>query len=167
MDILQNYMSGKWIDSVSGRVADNINPANKSEVVCKFQASVVEDANASIEAAYSAFDGWRRTPVPERAALLAKVVRRMIEREEEFTRAITLENGKTLRESRAEFAAAIKEADYQIGQGRRLGGMHVPSEQPGATCYLTRQPLGVATLLCGSQASRAVWHWFFLPWHLY
>lgn len=147
MDVLKNYIGGKWVDSISGQTSDNINPADKGEVLCRVQASTIEDANAAIQAASSAFEGWRATPVPARAALLAKVTSRMVEREEEFVRTITLENGKTLRESGGEFAAAIKEADYQIGQGRRLGGAHVPSERPGVTCYLRRQPLGVVTLI--------------------
>jgi aldehyde dehydrogenase (NAD+) len=147
LEILRNYINGKWVDCASGKTSDNINPVDKTQVVSKFQASGVEDANAALDAAAAAYDGWRKTPVPERAALLLKVIRRMMELEDEFARAITLENGKTLRESKVEFAAAIKEADYQIGQGRRLGGAFVPSEQPGVSCYLTRQPLGVATLI--------------------
>ena len=147
MDVLKNYVSGSWVDSVSGQTSDNINPAAKDDVICRAQASVIEDVNAAMEAASSAYDGWRKTPAPERATLLLKVLRRMEERREEFVRTITLENGKTLRESNGEFAAAIKETDYQIGQGRRLGGTQVPSEQPGVMCYLTRQPLGVATLI--------------------
>ncbi|MCE5198074.1 MAG: aldehyde dehydrogenase family protein [Armatimonadota bacterium] len=147
MSILKNYINGKWVDSVSGKTSDNINPANKNKVICQVQASVVEDANAAVEAASSAFDSWRKTSIPERAALLFRVIERMREREDEFARTITLENGKTLRESHTEFASAIKEAEYQIGQGRRLGGMQVPSEQRGVMCYLTRQPLGVATLI--------------------
>jgi len=147
LDVLKNYVSGSWVDSVSGQTSDNINPAAKDDVICRAQASVIEDVNAAMEAASSAYDGWRKTPAPERATLLLKVLRRMEERREEFVRTITLENGKTLRESNGEFAAAIKETDYQIGQGRRLGGTQVPSEQPGVMCYLTRQPLGVATLI--------------------
>ena len=147
MEILQNCIGGRWVDSVSGKLAENINPANKDEIICRVQASVIEDANAALESAASAFDGWRKTPAPQRAALLLKALRLMMEREEEFVRTVTLENGKTVRESRGEFAAAIKEADYQIGQGRRLGGTSTSSEQPGVTCYLTRQPLGVVTLI--------------------
>lgn len=147
LGILKNYINGKWVDSVSGQTSDNINPANKDTVICQVQASIIEDANAAVDAASLAFQGWRKSPTPERAALLTRVIERMREREEEFARTITLENGKTLRESRTEFAAAIKEAEYQIGQGRRLGGTHVPSERPGVMCYLTRQPLGVATLI--------------------
>ena len=147
MKTLKNYTAGNWVDSVSGQTSDNINPADKNEVICKVQASVIEDANAAVEAASDAFEGWRKTPAPERAALGLKAIRRMMEREDEFAKAITMENGKTLRESHAEFVAAIKEADYQIGQGRSLGGAQLPSEQPGVICYLKRQPLGVVTLI--------------------
>jgi alpha-ketoglutaric semialdehyde dehydrogenase len=147
LDILQNYICGSWVNSVSGQTSDNISPVDKNEVICRVQASVIEDATKAIESAAWAYERWRATPAPERAALLLKVLRCMMDREEEFVRTITLENGKTLRESRGEFAAAIKEADYQIGQGRRLGGAYLPSDQPDVTCYLTRQPLGVATLI--------------------
>ncbi len=61
--------------------------------------------------------------------------------------AITRENGKTLRESRAEFAAALKEAAFQIGQGRRFDGISRPSEMPGVVCHLRHEPLGVVTLI--------------------
>lgn len=147
METLQNYINGKWVDCLSGQTSENINPVDINQVICHFQASGVEDVNVAMQAAANAFDGWRKTSVPDRAAILLKVIRRMMDLEDEFVRAITLENGKTLRESRTEFAAAIKEADYQIGQGRRLGGAYVPSEQSEVSCYLTRQPLGVATLI--------------------
>jgi len=147
MRVFGNYINGKWVESASRKTAPNINPADKDEIICEVQASAPEDVNRAMKAAFEAFPAWRRIPIPRRAALLHDVLRIMIEREEEFARTITLENGKTLRESRTEFQAAVKEADFQIGQGRRLGGEHVPSEQPGVLCYVTRQPLGVATLI--------------------
>ncbi|HUV05042.1 MAG TPA: aldehyde dehydrogenase family protein [Armatimonadota bacterium] len=147
MKVFGNYINGKWVESASGKTTPNINPADKEEIICEVQASVPEDVDKAMEAASEAFPAWRKTPVPRRAALLQEVLHLMREREDELARAITFENGKTLRESRTEFEAAAKEADFQIGQGRRLGGEHVPSEQPGVTCYLTRQPLGVVSLI--------------------
>ena len=91
--------------------------------------------------------GLADTPVPVRAALLQEVVRVLKERQDVCVRTITLENGKTLREARGEFESAVKEAEFQIGEGRRLGGEYVPSEKPGVLCYLTRRPLGVVSLI--------------------
>ena len=145
--VFANYTNGKWVQSASGRTAPDYNPANRDEVICETQASIVEDVEAAMLGASAAFTGWRSTPAPRRAGLLQEALRLMKEREGEITRAITLENGKTLRESRAEFLSAVNEADFQIGQGWRLGGGHFPSEEPGVLCYVTRQPLGVVTLI--------------------
>ena len=147
MRILKNYIGGKWTDSASGRRRQSYNPANRSELICEPQDSTPADAEAAIQAAKDAFAGWSRTPMPRRAALLQEFLKLFGTREDEFAQAITHENGKTLRESRTEFLAALKEAEFQVGQGRRTAGASRPSELPGVTCYLRREPLGVATLI--------------------
>ncbi len=147
MRTLQNYIDGRWIDSASGRRGRCVNPADRDQTVCEAQASVPEDVQRAIRAATQAFRGWARTPAPRRAALLQEFWLRMRSREEDFVQTITCENGKTLRESRAEFQAALKETDFQIGQGRRIAGKYPPSEAPGATCHLVRRPLGVVALI--------------------
>ncbi|MHB0998442.1 MAG: aldehyde dehydrogenase family protein [Armatimonadota bacterium] len=147
MRIFNNYIKGKWKESSSGQTSPNYNPANRDEAICEVQISTIQDAEEAISVASAAFPNWKRTPAPQRAALLSKVIKIMCSREDEFVRSITLENGKTLKESRAEFLAAVKEAEFQIGQGRRLGGEHVPSEQPDVHCYIKREPLGVVTII--------------------
>ena len=142
-----NYINGRWLPSDSGKMLKDINPANRDEVLCEVQDSTPGDVGRAMDAASAAFPAWRRTPAPERARLLHEVLLALREQEEVFVRTITMENGKTLRESRGEFLSAIKEAEFQIGEGRRLGGEHVPSEQSGVLSYLTRQPLGVVTLI--------------------
>ena len=145
--IFGNYINGRWVSSESNATLKNINPANRDEVLCEVQDSTPADAASAIEAAAAAFSGWRSTPAPERARLLQNVVLALREQEETLVRVITLENGKTLRESRGEFLSAIKKSEFQIGEGRRLGGEHLPSELPGVVCYLAREPLGVASLI--------------------
>jgi aldehyde dehydrogenase (NAD+) len=147
MRILQNYVGGKWTDSVSGRRRQVFNPANRDELICETQDSTPGDAEAAILAAREAFPAWSRMPMPRRAAVLRDFLGRFEAREEEFARAITRENGKTLRESRVEFQAALKEADFQIGQGRRSAGALLPSELPGVTCQVRREPLGVVAVI--------------------
>src|SRR6266576_6619471 len=147
MRILQNYIGGKWTDSASGCRRQSFNPAHRGEVICETQDSTPADAEAAIRTANEAFPAWSRTPMPRRAALLQVFLRHLGTREDEFARAITRENGKTLRESRTEFQAALKEAEFQVGQGRRTAGALRPSEISGVTCHLRREPLGVVTLI--------------------
>ena len=114
MKKFRNYLNGhQWTASLSGKISRDINPADRDEVICEVQSSVIADVELAMAAASTAFSGWRKMPVPRRAALLARVLAEMQKRKEEFVRTITLENGKTLRKSHAEFTAAVKEADFK------------------------------------------------------
>lgn len=147
MKKLKNYINGQWVDGTGDRGGRCLNPANQDEVLAETPDSQVADVEAAMSAASNAFPEWSRIPMPRRAAALSKFLQLFCAQEEEFARTITKENGKTLRESRVEFQAALKEADYQISQARRYGGDFKTSEHPGVTCYLIRQPLGVASLI--------------------
>src|SRR3989442_1853876 len=46
---------------------DSINPANRAQVVGRFQKATKELANRAVEAAYQTFKTWRSTPTEERA----------------------------------------------------------------------------------------------------
>ena len=61
----RNYIDGNWVRSGSKRLFDNINPAEISDVVGRFQASTASDASAG-----SANAPGGRAPV-EPAALRA------------------------------------------------------------------------------------------------
>ena len=61
-DSNNNYIGGKWIQSESGEVFENINPANTEDVIGRFPLSTSDDVNAAVNAAQQAFDGWRSTP---------------------------------------------------------------------------------------------------------
>lgn len=147
MKQLKNYIRGRWCDATGSSPGRCVNPANQDLVLAETPDSQPADAEAALDAAAEAFRTWSRLPMPKRAELLTDFVRRLRLQEEEFVRTITAENGKTLRESRTEFQSAVKEAEYQISHSRRYGGMYKASEFPGVTCYLMRQPLGVATLI--------------------
>jgi aldehyde dehydrogenase (NAD+) len=144
---LKNYIRGRWCNASGTNPGQCVNPADSEIVLAETPDSQPADAEAALAAASEAFGEWSRVPMPKRAELLSDFVRRLRNQEEEFVSAITAENGKTLRESRGEFQSAIKEAEYQISQNRRYGGAVKPSEVPGVTCYLLRQPLGVVTLI--------------------
>src|SRR2546428_13819650 len=52
---------------------DSINPANRTQVVGKFQKATKELANRAVEAAYETFQTWRNVPAEKRAQLLFRV----------------------------------------------------------------------------------------------
>jgi len=145
--VLKNFINGEWVTAATGADAEQRNPVDLTQVTCRFQQSGREDARAAIAAAEAAQAGWAATTAPRRAEFLIRAQAVLIRRQEEIGASITRENGKTLAESRIEVAAAIKEMDWQIGEGRRLYGETVPAERDGVFAYSIRQPLGVVSVI--------------------
>ncbi len=144
---LKNFINGEWVTAAGGAVADQRNPADLSEVTCRFQQSGREDARAAIAAAAAAFPAWDAMTAPKRAEFLVRAQAALVRRQDEIAESITRENGKTIAESRIEVEAAIKEMDWQIAEGRRLYGETVPAEREGVFAYSIRQPLGVVSVI--------------------
>lgn len=145
--LLRNYINGEWVDAATGAVAEQRDPADLAAVTCRFQQSGREDARAAIAAAEEALGGWSARPAAQRAECLVRAQGAILRRQEEIAETITRENGKTLAEARTEVAAALKELDWQIAEGRRLYGEVVPSEREGVLAYSIRQPLGVVSVI--------------------
>src|SRR5262245_17505441 len=102
-----NFIGGKWKPSRSGATFDDENPAFRGSNIASFQSSTADDVREAIDAAQSAFDSWRRTPVSARQAYVAEFLRLLKDSRQELARIVTLENGKTIRESRAEVDSAL------------------------------------------------------------
>ncbi len=131
----------------STKTFEQRNPANLSEVTGIWPALSREQTCSAVEAAVCAFPAWSALSVFARAEHMKKAHREMIDRREEFARAITLENGKTLKEGFGEVDSAIREMEYQINEGLRLCGKTVPSAVEGVLAYETRVPLGAVAVI--------------------
>ncbi len=143
----KNYIGGEWVKSAKERTFEQRNPASLSEITGIFQASTEEDTRNAIAIAEKAFPSWRGTSPPDRAEILKRARNHMVARTEELAKVLTLENGKTLAESRIEINAAIKEIEFQIGEGLRIYGETVPTSQEGVFAYSVREPLGIVGVI--------------------
>ena len=63
----RNFINGEWVSSTSGKLFEDRNPADSSEIVGVFQDSTAEDVQQAVDAAREAFRKWRLTPAPKRA----------------------------------------------------------------------------------------------------
>lgn len=104
---------------------DSINPAHKDQVVGKFQKGSREHVEKAIDAAWKAFESWKRQPVDVRAGLLVKAAKLMRERKHEFSAVMVLEVGKTWPEADADTAEAIDFLEFYAREAYRYAG-----EQP-------------------------------------
>src|ERR1700752_1380981 len=106
----QNYINGAWRRSASTDFFDVTNPAT-SEVLARTPMSSPADVDAAIQAAADAFPAWRRTPPGERVQYLFRLKNLLEENIDDLARVITIENGKTFPEARAELRRAIENVE--------------------------------------------------------
>src|SRR5436309_6422487 len=159
----RNFINGEWVTSSSGKVFENRNPADSSEIVGYFQDSVAGDVEQAVAAAREAFRKWRLTPAPKRAEYLYKVGEILVRRKEEYAREMTREMGKVLKESRGDVQEGIDISYYTAGEGRRLFGRTVPSELPNKYAMSMRMPVGICALITPWNFPIAIPSWKLMP----
>ncbi len=158
-----NYIGGKWVPSESGEVFENINPADTRDVIGRFPLSTSEDINAAVNAAQEAFDRWRHTPAPRRAEILFRLGEILIKNKDHFTRDMTREMGKVLKEAGGDVQEAIDCTYYTAGEGRRLHGFTTPAEMPSKFAMCIRQPMGLCGLITPWNFPMAIPSWKLIP----
>ncbi len=142
-DILTGWIGGRWLRP--GRVLVRENPGRTDEVAARWSPTAASHARAAVREAHEAFAGWSRRPVGERIAIVRTAMDDLRRHAEDLARTITRENGKTLREARAEVAAALADARFQLREAARA---ERPA-RPGAAVVreLRREPVGVFLLV--------------------
>ncbi|MCA1614604.1 MAG: aldehyde dehydrogenase family protein [Acidobacteria bacterium] len=158
-----NYIGGEWVASASGEWFDNENPADVREIVGRFPVSTAEDVAEAVEAAQDAADRWRRLPAPRRAEILFRLGEILIRNKDKFTREMTREMGKVLKEAGGDVQEAIDCTYYTAGEGRRLHGFTTPAEMPDKFAMCVRQPVGLCGLVTPWNFPMAIPSWKLIP----
>jgi len=163
MERIQNYISGKWVDSKSGETFQSINPANKEEVIGIVAKSGREDIDQAVRAAQEAYDGWRLFPSPRRGEILFRAAEILLRNKESLGKLETREMGKILPEGLGDVQEAIDMGYYMAGEGRRLSGETVPSELANKDMKSVRVPIGVFGLITPWNFPIAIPGWKVFP----
>ena len=131
----------------TGDFLESINPANRTQVVGRFNKATKELANRAVEEAAKAFETWKHTPAADRAALLFRVAEILRERKHEFSAWMIHEVAKTWAEADADTAEAIDFCEFYGREMLRYAGdqqlVHIPGEQND----LDYIPLGVGAVI--------------------
>src|SRR5713226_3944080 len=139
---LQNYVNGAWRPSTTAEYVEVINPAT-AEVLTRTPLSTDADVDSAVQTAAEAFPAWRRTPPGERIQYLFKLKNLLEEHIDELAKLITLENGKTFAEAKAELRRGIENVEVACGIPMMMQGYNLEDVTPGVDETMIRQPLGV------------------------
>jgi succinate-semialdehyde dehydrogenase/glutarate-semialdehyde dehydrogenase len=89
----------------------SINPYN-GELIDKHIAHTPSEIKTLLEKSHTAFESWRKVPIPERAKLMRRAGEVLREGVETYAQMITLEMGKPISESRGEVNKCALACDY-------------------------------------------------------
>jgi len=137
-------IGGKWVEAASGKTFATVNPAT-AETLALVAEGGAEDINRAVEAARKAFDDgpWPHMKPAERTKLLLKVADLIDKHRDELAQLETLDNGKTLFESRnVDIPGAAETFRYYAGWPTKIYGETNPSD-PSFFNYTLREPVGV------------------------
>jgi aldehyde dehydrogenase (NAD+) len=146
-EVYGNYVGNQKKTATSNATFHDEDPARKGSVLASFQASSPRDITDAVDIAAAAFLRWRRTSVDERQRLGTRFVELVHERQEDLAVIVARENGKTLREARAEVQSAVTEGTYHVHQASRFCGHTLPAGTTGCTGWVQYHPIGVAGII--------------------
>ena len=142
----KNLVDGEWFNSVS-KPFDNLNPADTSDIVGRFQSATTADARLAVAAAAAAFEGWKKTPISRRAAILNRAADHLEAHADRNAREMTREMGKALNLAKDEILRSAQTLRFYAVEGQSLTGEVFPNDDPDMTVYTLREPLGVVSVI--------------------
>ena len=159
---LNNYIDGSWVESSAGTILEVHNPAT-AEVLATVPLSPAEEVDRAAKMASAAFHEWRRVPAPARIQYLFRLKNLLEEHFEELACIVTMENGKTLDDSRGELRRAIENVEVACGIPTMMLGDFSEDITRGVDEYMIRQPVGVAAIICPFNFPGMIPFWY-LPY---
>jgi alpha-ketoglutaric semialdehyde dehydrogenase len=139
------------------------NPAETDQVLGELRSADLDLVQTTARTAHAAWSTWRNTAAPSRGRVLLEVARLMDTHREELARLISLEEGKAIKDSRAEVQRSINITEFMSGEGRRFGGYTSASETATKFAFTTRQPLGVVACITPWNFPLAIPAWKIAP----
>ncbi len=136
----ENFIGGGW-QKAGGDLLDVHSPYTGA-VVGRIRESDSDDVAAAAASAAEAQPGWEATPLKERTQIMFRFREYLLREIDTIANMVSLENGKTLSESRAGILKGIEVLEYALSlQNMDEGGRMEVSR--GVFCEYRRKPLGV------------------------
>jgi alpha-ketoglutaric semialdehyde dehydrogenase len=162
-DLYAHFIGGRRVRPDGPPDLVRSNPAATDQVLGDLRSADLELVDTAVRTAAEAWPKWRNTAAPTRGKVLLEAARLMDQHREELARLISLEEGKALKDSRAEVQRSINITEFISGEGRRFGGYTSASETATKFAFTTRQPLGVVACITPWNFPLAIPAWKIAP----
>jgi len=157
----KNFIGGEWIDGADA--ADNVNPSDTRDVVGRYARADAAQARAAIAAAHGALPRWAACTPQQRADALEQVGNEIAARQAELADLLAREEGKPLAEAKGEVLRAAHIFKFFAGEALRVAGELLASTRPGLSVEITREPVGVVSIITPWNFPIAIPAWKIAP----
>jgi aldehyde dehydrogenase (NAD+) len=137
-------IDNEWVDSISGRTFETLNPAT-GEPICRVAEAGAPDVDRAVQAARAALTvgEWARVSAAGRGKLLYRLADLLEARADELARLETLDNGKPLSQAmNVDLPLTVACYRYYAGWADKIQGKTIPLNGP-FFCYTRHEPIGV------------------------
>ncbi len=138
-------IDNKWVDSVSGKTFETINPAT-GEPLAQVAEADAADVDLAVKAARKAFHSkapWRRMSASERGKLINRLADLIEKNSDELATLESLDNGKPKHVAQtADLPLVVACYRYYSGWADKIQGKTIPINGD-YFCYTRHEPVGV------------------------
>jgi succinate-semialdehyde dehydrogenase / glutarate-semialdehyde dehydrogenase len=138
-------IGGQWSTGRAG-VLEVIDPATE-DPIAEVASATPEDALDAVAAAHDALQSWAATPPRVRGECLRRAWELMLADADALARLMVMENGKALRDAKAEITYAAEFFRWFAEEAVRIDGMVTTAPSGANRILVTHQPVGVAVLV--------------------
>jgi len=141
----QLYIGGQWRDGAKGTLP--VEDPSTAEVLCEVADASVDDAKAALDAAVDAGPEFAAMAPRDRGEILRRAFELIIERQEDLATLMTLEMGKTIKESLAEIAYAAEFFRWFSEEAVRIDGRYAVAANGAGRVLTMKQPVGPCLMI--------------------
>jgi betaine-aldehyde dehydrogenase len=163
MKAFKNFVNGEWVDAKDGRTTAVINPAT-GEQYAEAALSGPADVDFAMQAAATAFEGWRDSTPSERSLALFRIADAIEARGDEIMRLESENTGKPYAVHRGEeIGPMVDQIRFFAGAARHLEGKSAGEYMANMTSIIRREPIGVCAQVAPWNYPMMMAVWKFAP----
>lgn len=160
MNVLKNYVDGKWREIDKVEFLDVENPST-GQVIARVPLSTDAEVNRAVFAARAAYRGWSQTSVTKRVEYLYSLLHLLCQNEEKIARTLTEEMGKSLPDAQAEIKRVFQNIEAACSATILQHGDKMIGCAGGIDGETLRLPIGVFAAITPFNFPAMAPAWFF------
>src|SRR5579859_6966843 len=141
----QLYIGGEWRGGSKGTI--EVEDPSTGESLCEVADASVQDARSALDAAVDAGPAFADMAPRDRGEILRRAFEAITERKEELALLMTLEMGKTVKESQAEITYAAEFFRWFAEEAVRIEGRYVVASNGQGRVLTMKQPVGPCLMI--------------------